>query len=72
MKAIMEGADSLRSVCMRANMPLDRCSKLIKQLESNGLVYCSGEGRRYVCRVTERAYVWMGLYRELERVLPKP
>ncbi len=72
LKAIMEGADSLRTVCMRANMPLDRCSKLLKHLERRGLIYCSREGRRYVCRATEMAYVWVALYRELERILPKP
>ncbi len=62
----------MRTVCMRANMPLDRCSKLLKHLERHGLIYCSRDEKRYVCRTTEIAYVWVALYRELERVLPKP
>lgn len=35
-------------------------------------LYCSRDGRRYVCMAAEMAYVWVALYRELERVLPKP
>lgn len=72
LKAIVEGADSMRAVCMRANMPLDRCSKLLNHMESYGLIYRSREGRRYVFRATEVAYAWAALYRELERILPKP
>lgn len=72
LKAIIEVANSMRAVCTKANMPLDRCSKLIKHLERHGLIYCSRVGRRYLCRATETAYVWLALYRELEKVLPKP
>ena len=60
LKVIIDGDDSLRSVCMRANMSLDGCSKLLKHLERSGLVYCWNERRRYVCRMTERACAWMG------------
>jgi len=57
-------------LCSRSNMPLDRCSELLIELENRGLIYKVREGNRDFYRIAEAGYVYVSLYEKLLGLVP--
>jgi len=56
-------------LCSYANLPLDRCDELLTHLESHGLITkIVDRGRVYVL-ITDRGYIYIGLYEQLKRII---
>lgn len=59
----------ITELCTMANLPVDRGLKLLQELTDIGLIYVVTDGKSKVFRITESGYVYLGLYRELQRLL---
>lgn len=57
-------------LCLHANMPLDRCSDLLIELESYGLIYKVKEDYKDLYGISEAGYVYVGLYEKLLKLVP--
>ncbi len=59
----------ITELCRMANLPVDRGLKLMQELADLGLVYVVNEGKSRVFIIADSGYVYLGLYRELQRLL---
>jgi len=62
------------ALCLSANLPVDRCNRILKLLEANGLIRREPDERVKRYRICERGYVYLGLYVKVHEILlfPKP
>jgi len=70
LKAISEGESRITRICLRSNIPMDRCKKFLNILEFYGLItkYSVGATTYYV--ILDRGYEWLGTYEYLKILLP--
>jgi len=57
-------------LCSSANLPLDRCSKLLLLLAEKGLIYERSADRTRFYEITEKGYEYIALYEHLNSLLP--
>ncbi|MET1160217.1 MAG: winged helix-turn-helix domain-containing protein [Thermoprotei archaeon] len=57
-------------ICTSANLPLDRCSKILDLLQFYGLVVRVSDEKRISYSITERGYEYIGLYEKLVEIAP--
>ncbi len=58
------------ALCLSANLPMDRCTSVLKLLGSYGLICETPDKRVKLYRICERGYMYLGLYVKLRETLP--
>jgi len=59
-------------LCSYSNLPLDRCNEILSILESNGLIISRNIGIRTIITITDKGYVYIGLYEQMTSILRFP
>ena len=67
---LLEGEVGITRLCSKANIPLNRCKKLLSILEEYGLVVKVVIGTGFGYRILERGYEWLSIYHYLKELLP--
>jgi len=59
----------ITQLCSQANLPLDRCSKIIQHLVNHGLVRRVVSGKHVFYELSDLGYAYIGLYDQLNNII---
>ncbi len=69
---LTKGPKRITELCLHVKIPVDRGKSIVNHLTRYGLIYqvVINDGTYYV--ISERGFEWLGVFRYLKSLLPKP